>query len=294
MTGYSRRRREEADLSLTIGIKSTNHRFLDLQMRLPVELESLEPLVRRLVKERVTRGHVEVTVSVEGAGAGELHIDETLLGAYAQACQKLRDQYGFSSPPDPVALLRIPGIVAGANGAIPAEVLERIQKVLESLTAEALERLNEMRAREGAALEIDLRKRLERLRGLCEGITGLAERVPQLYQRRLESRVREMLSGVELDPARVAQEVAHLASHSDITEELTRFRSHLDQTAHLVDEGAEVGKKFDFLLQELNREANTVLSKTTDVPEVGLEIARQAIEMKTEIEKLREQAQNIE
>jgi uncharacterized protein (TIGR00255 family) len=294
MTGYSRRQREEADLSLSVGIKSTNHRFLDLQVRLPVELESLEPAVRRLVKDHVTRGHVEVTVSVEGAGSGELHIDEKLLGAYARACQKLREEYGFSSLPDPVALLRIPGIVAGANGAVPNEAMERIGKALESLTAETLERLNEMRAKEGTALESDLRRRLERLRGLCEGVTRLAERVPQLYQRRLEARVRDMLGGVELDPSRVAQEVAHLASHSDITEELTRFGSHLDQALHLLDESSEVGKKLDFLLQELNREANTALSKTTDVPEVGLEIARQAIEMKTEIEKLREQAQNIE
>src|SRR5579864_6381865 len=111
MTGYSRRRREEADLSVAVGIKSTNHRSLDLQVRLPVELEPLDPLVRRLVKDRVTRGHVEVTVSVEGAGTAELHVDEKLLAAYANACQKLRDQYGFSAMPDPVALLRIPGMV---------------------------------------------------------------------------------------------------------------------------------------------------------------------------------------
>ena len=131
------------------------------------------------------------------------------------------------------------------------------------------------------------------------GIVGrehasLSQRVTELYQRRLEVRLRDMLGSVELDPARLAQEVAYLASHSDITEELTRFRSHLDQAARLLQESSEVGKKLDFLLQEMNREANTLLSKTTDVPGVGLEIARQAIEMKTEVEKLREQAQNIE
>lgn len=294
MTGYSRRRREGQEFSLSVGIKSTNHRFLDLQLRLPVELEPFDPLVRRLVKDRVTRGHVEVTVGVEGAGTAELHVDEKLLAAYAHACQKLRDQYGFSALGDPVALLRIPGMVGGSNGALTPEALERIQQVLESLTIETLEHLNQMRAREGAALEQDLRKRLEHLRSLSDAVTQLAARGPQLYQRRLEARLREMLAGAELDRGRVAQEVAYLASHSDITEELTRFRSHLDQTAQLLDESSEVGKKLDFLLQELNREANTVLSKTTDVPEVGLEIARQAIEMKTEIEKLREQAQNIE
>jgi uncharacterized protein (TIGR00255 family) len=128
-------------------------------------------------------------------------------------------------------------------------------------------------------------------------VNRLAQSVPQHYRHRLERRLQEMLASsgrTELDPARVAQEVAFLASRSDIAEELTRFRSHLDQIGHLLSEGPEVGKKLDFLLQEMNREANTLLSKTTDVPEVGLEITRQAIEMKAEIEKLREQAQNIE
>jgi len=294
MTGYSRLRREETDFSLSVAVKSTNHRFLDLQVRLPLELESLEPAVRRAVKDRVTRGHVEVTVGMEGQGAAELHIDERLLSAYAGACKKLREQYGFGGPPDPVALLRIPGIVAATNGAIPAPELERIQKAVEAATGAAVDQLNEMRSREGQALERDLRRRLAHLAELAHAIEAHAGRVPQLYQRRLETRVRELAAGVDIDPARVAQEVAHLASHSDITEELTRFQSHLDQAAHLLDGSSEVGKKLDFLLQELNREANTALSKTTDVPEVGIEIGRAAIEMKTEIEKLREQAQNIE
>ena len=139
-----------------------------------------------------------------------------------------------------------------------------------------------------------MRSRLDRLQELARDVATLSDRVSQLYQGRLESRLRDMLASVEVDPTRLAQEVAYLASHSDITEELTRFRSHLEQAARLLEESSEVGKKLDFLLQEMNREANTVLSKTTDVPEVGLEIARHAIEMKTEIEKLREQAQNIE
>ena len=285
MTGYSRLRGEEAEFSLSVGIKSTNHRFLDLQVRVPSELEPLEPWLRRVVKDRVTRGHVEVTVSLERAGLSELRIDQKLLEAYASACGRLGKEYGFSAPPDPVALLRIPGMLAAGDGGIPPEELERIQKVLEGVTTETLQRLNEMRAREGEALEADLRRRLERLRELSGDIDQLSQRVTELYQRRLEVRLRDMLGSVELDPARLAQEVAYLASHSDITE---------DQAARLLQESSEVGKKLDFLLQEMNREANTLLSKTTDVPGVGLEIARQAIEMKTEVEKLREQAQNIE
>ena len=294
MTGYSRTQGEDKDASLAVTVKSTNHRFLDLQIRISAGLEALEPLLRRLAKEHVVRGHVEVTVSLQRLGTTQIQLDDKLLGAYVAACQKLREAYGFTAAPDPVALLRIPGMVATGNSEIPPEELERLGEMLEKVTVKALEHLNEMRSREGEILGRDLRLRLDNLQRLTEEVSRLARRVPALYQRRLESRIQEMLHGAELDAARLAQEVAYLAARSDITEELTRFESHLDQTRHLLEEGTELGKKLDFLLQEMNREANTLLSKTTDVPEVGLEISRQAIEMKTEIEKLREQAQNIE
>ena len=297
MTGYSRVRQEEGEFTLTVSVKSTNHRYLDLQMRLSPGLESFEPALRSAVKKRVARGHVELQVSLERMGPVQLQLDHKLLDAYLVTLQKLRQDLCFTSDPDLVALLRIPGIVAAGNGDFSVEDLERLRKVLERGAEQSLENLNEMRAREGEALERDLRSRLERLAALAEQVDRLAQSVPQHYRHRLEKRLQEMLASsgrAELDPARVAQEVAFLASRSDIAEELTRFRSHLDQIAHLLSEGPEVGKKLDFLLQEMNREANTLLSKTTDVPEVGLEITRQAIEMKAEIEKLREQAQNIE
>ena len=294
MTGYSRTQGEAKDASLAVTVKSTNHRFLDLQIRVSPGLEAHEPLLRRLAKEHVVRGHVEITVSLQRLGTTQIQLDDKLVLAYVAACQKLRDDYGFTATPDPVALLRIPGMVATANGEIVPEELERLGGILEEVTVKALEHLNEMRSREGEILGRDLRLRLDSLQTLTKEVSQLARQVPSLYQRRLESRIQEMLRGGELDAARLAQEVAYLASRSDITEELTRFQSHLDQVGHLLEEGAELGKKLDFLLQEMNREANTLLSKTTDVPEVGLEISRQAIEMKTEIEKLREQAQNIE
>src|SRR5712692_1743037 len=296
MTGYSRVRSEGAGFSLSVTARTTTHRFLDLQVRLPAALEPLEPVLRRLVKDHMTRGHVELTVTLERAGAGELQLNRKMLAAYAGACQQLRNDFGFLAEPDPVALLRIQGMVVGGNGDLSAPDLERLREALERVGGDALRGLNEMRTSEGEALERDLRGRLARLEELNRKIVELEDRVPQMYQRRLENRVQELLATVEVDRARLAQEVAYLASRSDIAEELTRFSSHLEQVKHLLDlDGAtEVGKKLDFLLQEMNREANTLLSKTTDVPEVGLEIARQAIEMKTEIEKLREQAQNIE
>jgi uncharacterized protein (TIGR00255 family) len=298
MTGYSMVRVEEPEYSLAVSIKSINHRFLDLQMRLPPGFDAFEPTVRRLVKEHMSRGHVEVTVGLERAARGELQLNRSLLEAYLAACERLRGQFGYTSEPDLVALLRVPGIVEGANGAPSPGELDRFRPVLEKAVAEALRRLNQMRAQEGVALERDLRSRLERLERLRDEIEANARRVPQLYRKRLEARLRELLEGAagagELDSGRLHQEVAYLASRSDVTEELTRLRSHLEQTERLLRESSEVGKKLDFLLQEMNREANTVLSKTTDVPEVGPLMARLALDMKTEIEKLREQTQNIE
>jgi len=294
MTGYSKAQGEEGGYSLSVSMRGTNHRFLDMQVRFPSALESLDPLLRRLVKQHLKRGHVEVTVSFEQPGNDALLLDRKLLTAYVAAYRTLRQEFGSASEPDLVALLRIPGLATPGNGEISPQDLEQVRRLLESVTTEALESLNEMRAREGEDLERDLKTRLARLESLAESVASLAERLPKLYQNRLESRLRELMGSTELDGARLATEVAYLASRSDTTEELTRFRSHVAQVKQLLAEGLEIGKKLDFLLQEMNREANTLLSKTTDLPGVGLEVARLAIEMKSEIEKLREQAQNIE
>jgi uncharacterized protein (TIGR00255 family) len=206
----------------------------------------------------------------------------------------LKQEFGAAAEPDLVALLRVPGLVVTGNGDMAPEVFDRIRQMLEAAVAEALAKLNDMRAREGESMERDVLSRLARLEALRVTVSRLAEKAPQYYKQRLEGRIRELAGSGEMDSGRLAQEVAYLASRSDIAEELTRLQSHLDQVRQLLAESSEVGKKLDFLLQEMNREANTLLSKTTDVPGVGLEITRQAIEMKTEIEKLREQAQNIE
>jgi uncharacterized protein (TIGR00255 family) len=294
MTGYSKAQAEEGGYSLSVSIRGTNHRFLDVQMRFPSALESMDPLLRRLIKNHVKRGHMEVTVSFEQPGAAGLLLDRKLLAAYVAAYRTLQEEFGSASEPDLVALLRIPGLAMPGNGEIPPENLESVRQLLERVTTEALECLNEMRAREGEDLGRDLKTRLAQLESLTESVAGLTERAPKLYQLRLEGRLRELTGSTELDGVRLAEEVAYLASRSDTTEELTRFRSHVAQVKQLLAESSEVGKKLDFLLQEMNREANTLLSKTTDLPEVGLEVARLAIEMKSEIEKLREQAQNIE
>ena len=294
MTGYSRVEVEEGGCALTVSIRSTNHRFLDPQLRLPASLDSLEPFVRRVLKEHVARGHVEISVGFAGLGAADLEIDRKLLAAYRKGYQTLKQEFGVAAEPDLMTLFRIPGLIVSGNGALQPEEMERIGRLIEQAVEQALQKLNEMRRREGESLARDLVVRFAHLETLRLDVSRLAEKAPQLYKQRLEGRIRDLAGSGELDSGRLAQEVAYLASRSDIAEELTRFQSHLDQVRQLLAESSEVGKKLDFLLQEMNREANTLLSKTTDVPEVGLEITRQAIEMKTEIEKLREQAQNIE
>ena len=294
MTGYSKVQAEEGGYSIAVSIRGTNHRFLDVQLRFPSVLESMDPLLRRLIKNHITRGHVEVTVNFDHCGNAGLVVDRKLLAAYVAAYQTLREEFGCSSDPDLVALLRVPGLATGGNGDLSTEELDRVRVLVERVATDALLSLNEMRGREGEDLGRDLKARLARLEMLAEEVTKMAERLPKLYQHRLESRLRDLMGSTELDGARLAAEVAYLASRSDTTEELTRFRSHVTQVKQLLAQSPEVGKKLDFLLQEMNREANTLLSKTTDLPEVGLEVAHLAIEMKSEIEKLREQAQNIE
>ncbi len=301
MTGYGSGRTEEPEFSLSVSVKSTNHRFLDLQLRLPAALEAFESAVRRLVKERVARGHVEVTLGFDRLGSQELRLNRQLLEGYVAACDGIRQEFGVLAPPDPVALLRIPGMIASPDGELPEEMRERVRTVLERLLEQALAEHEAMRLTEGQALERDVQSRLQRVKALTEGVECQVAGAEELYRRRLESRLRELLgsepgssAGSSIEPGRLAQEVLYLVSRSDIAEEVTRLKSHLAQAGTLLLESSEVGKKLDFLLQEMNREANTILSKTNDVPEVGSEIGRQAIDIKTEVEKLREQAQNIE
>lgn len=293
MTGYSKGRREDGGFALNIAVKSVNHRFLDLQFRLPSELVPLEPALRRIVKQHVVRGHVEVAVNLERTGTQGFKVNRDLLKSYVAACREVRDELGFAGEMDVVQLLKIQGVLSNESELSEKE-LAGIRKLLEPAMEGVLETLNTMRDREGAALEKDILERLDNLETLRKGIAKQARRIPEYAQQRLENRLHELLGAVHVDAARLAQEVAYLASRSDITEELTRFQSHLVQAHQLLAESQEVGKKLDFLLQELNREANTLLSKTSDVPQIGVEVGRQAIEMKSEIEKLREQVQNIE
>jgi uncharacterized protein (TIGR00255 family) len=277
-------------------VKSVNHRFLDVKLRIPESLEPYEFRLRQTVRERIHRGHVDVHVNVEPGKAAPVHVNRELLQAYLRAADELRQQTGAKSELDLVSLLRLPGVIAGLAPALPDsdEEQEEFGKVLDHLLREALARLDEMRFAEGRHLVEELRARLARIASLADEVRGLVETLRPAFVRRLETRLKELLGGTIVDPARVTQEAALLAERSDISEELDRLRSHLQQFAKLVDNAGELGKKLDFLLQEMHREANTMLSKTPGVESEALAITGLSLEIKAEIEKLREQVQNIE
>jgi len=293
MTGYGESRIDEGRFSLAVSLKSINHRFLDVQMRLSPGLEFFEPRARRLLKEGLVRGHVELAASLERVGPSSLRLDRSLLTAYLDACREIRQEYGLYAEPDLVALLRIPGVVTGA-GEFAGEEMESVERLAEQSLGDAIQRLNQARAREGEVLACDLRVRLEKLEQLCGMVGEFSGSMLPAFRARIEKRLRDMAQEHLLDPSRLAQEAAALALRAGIDEEITRFSAHVQQAKLLIEAGGEVGKKLDFLLQEMNREANTMLSKTTDVPGCGMRIADCAMEMKVEVEKIREQTQNIE
>jgi uncharacterized protein (TIGR00255 family) len=293
MTGYAQARAEDNGLALRVSIRSVNHRFLDLHVRLPEGWEPLEPRLRQRVRQQVRRGHVDVTLRVEPTGPVAVQVNQALATAYARAAEELAKQ--FATPPaiDFVALLRLPGVVGGA-GMPSEEDVEGAAVLVGRCLDDALARLDEMRSAEGAALAEEMRGRLRKIAGHAEQIEVLAATLRPDFARRLNERLTDLLGNTAIDPGRLAQEAALLAERSDITEEVARLRSHLKQFDGLLQSDPEAGKKLDFLLQEMQRESNTMLSKTPGVESQGLAITDLALEVKAEIERLREQMQNVE
>jgi uncharacterized protein (TIGR00255 family) len=296
MTGYATARGEFEGWTIRVSVKSVNHRFLDVKLRIPDSLEPYEHRLRQVVRGRILRGHLDVHVSMEPGEAAPVHVNRELLKAYVNAAEDLRKQTGGSKELDTVSLLRLPGVITGLASALPEteEAQEQLGKVLDSYLHEALTKMDDMRRIEGRHLTDELRTRVDKINGEAEQVRELVSRLRPAFSRRLEARLRELLNGTNIEPARLAQESALLAERSDISEELDRLRSHLQQFTKLLDGAGEMGKKLDFLLQEMHREANTMLSKTPGVESEALEITGLALEIKAEIEKLREQVQNIE
>ncbi|HEU4416136.1 MAG TPA: YicC/YloC family endoribonuclease [Candidatus Angelobacter sp.] len=288
MTGFAQVKSHAGEgTSFTLSLKAVNHRFLDPQLRMPMELDELEMKVRRVLKERLARGHVEVTLSMERRGGEGYDFNREMVGGYVTAFRKAAKEFGTGGEPDLNNIFRMPGALGTAtplDGNFETAVLGALDQ--------AIQKLNVMREQEGRGMEAELRRRLDALEQATEEVSKLRAAVSRAYMEKVRSRMQELLENA--DPDRILQEAAILAERSDIQEELVRLHTHIEHFRKLLDHGGEVGKKLDFLLQELNREANTLLSKTSGVAGEGLRITELGLQMKSEIEKCREQVQNLE
>ena len=294
MTGYARVQvRVNEQLGYTLSLKSVNHRFLDVQLRLPSGLDALEMELRRALKEHLVRGHVDVTLNVERSGQAGGGYNRELVTGYLDAFNAAREEHALAGQPDLNAILRLPGALQGDNRGSNEEDAAVLTESVTEQIGPLLGQLKTMRAREGEALEAILHGSLDRLAEAVEGVAQLRPEVEQRYQERLTQRL-TAATGTEFNRQRLLEEVAVLVDRSDIAEELARMNTHIGHFRELLTAGGEVGKKLDFLLQEMNREANTLLSKSGGVGGKGTQITELGLAMKAEIEKAREQIQNLE
>jgi uncharacterized protein (TIGR00255 family) len=293
MTGFARVRKTFPQGEIVVSLKSVNHRGLDLHFRLPPELEPVEHEVRAVLKNGIARGHVQVNVSLTRTGGGSAGFNRPLFDLYlnafreaAQACQIP------GQTPDLNAALGVPGMLSLADA--DEEVGEEIVALLLAGTNEAVATLNVFREREGAATVAEMRKRCREIGTLVSRMDEIRAGAVPVFQKRLGEKLADLLRGAAIDPQRLAQEAAILADRSDIAEELTRLKTHATQLDVILAGTGEAGKRIDFLLQEMNREANTILSKTGGLGDLGLTMTDLALAAKSEIDKIREQSLNLE
>lgn len=289
MTGYARVRKSTPLGDVIFALRAVNHRGLDLHFNLPSLLDPFEAGFRTILKKRLLRGHVELRVTVELAKSSQSGFNRELLDAYLLAFREAAEIYGLDAQPDLNSAFRLPGILKEQTAVEPNDALEG--ELAEGLE-EACTRLNEFREREGSELTADMLERQRKIAASADGLEALRADAVDAMRKRLEERLSEVT--IKVDPLRLAQEVVLLADRSDIAEEISRLRIHVVQLGELLEKGGEVGKKLDFLLQELNRETNTMLSKTANAGEAGLAISGIALAIKAEIEKIREQSLNVE
>jgi uncharacterized protein (TIGR00255 family) len=290
MTGYGRAEALIEGRKWIIEIKSLNHRYIEIITRLPNALSPLEVDIKKRVGERIFRGRIEVSVQADAESGGDNGVQYSLnlplLSNYHALLLKIREQLGLQDPVELRTLVRFKEIFVPSETRFdPAEAWKELRKTLD----EALDALIRMRRAEGEILKKDFLARLETLKRHIESAKARAPKTVLEYKQRLQERIRELTEGLEMDPVRLSQEVALLAEKSDITEEIVRFESHVSQMEKLLRGSDSIGRKLDFLLQEMGREVNTIGSKSNDIS-----IAQDVIELKSELAKLREQAQNVE
>ncbi len=287
MTGYGQGTANGENFTVTVDLRSVNNRNLDIHWRAPLDLASLEIPLKKQVQAAVSRGRVDVTISFSQTADAAYELNRPLIRGYLEALRAMRDEFGLAGEADLATIARLPNVV------LPPSTSNNLSQAaiqgIEAAMTQALTALVAMRAVEGHQLQKEMLARIERIEKHVAVIESGSDGLIDAYRDKLRKRIEELLDKNSVDETRLAQEVAYLAERSDITEEIARLKSHLAQLRELLAGDGEIGKKLDFLLQETNREANTILSKSSE-----LAICDSAIEIKTEVEKLREQAQNVE
>jgi uncharacterized protein (TIGR00255 family) len=287
MTGYGQGTASGETFNVTVDLRSVNNRNLDIHWRAPLDLASLEIPLKKNIQSAVARGRVDVTINFVQLGSAVYELNRPIIRGYLEAFRTMRDEFGLSGEADLATISRLPNIFITPSG--PNTLSEAIVQGVEAAVTQALTAMVAMRAVEGHQLQKELLARVAQIENHLVVIEGNSNNIVEAYRDKLRKRISELLEKTVVDETRLAQEVAYLSERSDISEEIVRLKSHLVQLRELLTSDGEIGKKLDFLLQETNREANTILSKSAE-----LAICDAAIEIKTEVEKLREQAQNVE
>lgn len=289
MTGFGRASASENNYSITVELKTVNNRFLDVNLRLPGELQLLEGVIKKQISSRLARGRVEVNLQYDRNDAAKMELNRPLIAGFLAAMQEMKNEFALVGEPDLNVIARLPNVVTIKKEEPPPEFIESVEKVFSA----ALDDLDNMRRTEGKMLEAELSSRLNDIQARIPAIESQAANVAGEFHARLTKRIDEMLaktnSQMDVDQSRIAQEVAFLADRADISEEIARLKNHLEHFRAIVTDDRDVGKRLDFLTQELNREANTIASKTNNMV-----VKENALAIKSEIEKIREQVQNVE
>jgi uncharacterized protein (TIGR00255 family) len=293
MTGFARVQKTTEHGDIAVSLKSVNHRGLDLHFHLGADLDSLEHVMRATLKRAVLRGHVDVRCSVlrpANGASGTLNLP--LFRSYLAAFRKAAAEEGIDAQPDLNRILLLPGILGASSEQLAPDTTA--EKTILAALQEAIDMLNQFRAREGAELADFIREQNAAIRTGGDEMQRIRALAVPAFQKRLVEKLQELLGNTMIDPQRLAQEAALLADRGDIGEEISRLQIHSRQLDEILESGGEVGKRLDFLLQELNRETNTILSKTSGLGDLGLRITELALASKSAIEKIREQALNLE
>lgn len=287
MTAYGRGEHTADDVRFTAELKSVNNRYRDIVLRLPKTLQVIEDEIRGLIAPRIKRGRIEVSIQIEKEDAEVeygLTLNLPLVKAYLGIFQQLKDEFGLDQKISPEALCQMKDVIQFK----PEEVeIDRIRPGIQEALTLALNSHEAMRMKEGKAIEEDFSQRLQLIEGYLDHIEGQAPITVKSYEKKLKEKISQISRDIEIDENRLIQEVAIFADRCDITEEIVRMRSHLSQFSHYMAKDDAIGRRLDFLMQEINREVNTMGAKATDSS-----ISAKAVEIKAELEKIREQIQN--